>query len=56
MDILYNLIYKSGLITNQIRTIAKIAAYKKYEDRDVYVMARSSGTIINLILTPSWVN
>lgn len=51
-DILSNLIYKTGKIFNNIRILMKVSAYPVLQDRDIYVLARSSGAIINIIFSP----
>ena len=47
---MYNMVYKTGLMFDQIRVINRLYNKEKVEDRDVYVVARSLGQIINIIL------
>jgi hypothetical protein len=42
-DIMYNLVYKTGLMFDQIRVINRLYNKEQVEDRDVYVVARSIG-------------
>lgn len=47
---MYNLVYKTGLIFDQMRLIYRLYNIEVVEDRDVYVMARSLGNLINIVL------
>lgn len=50
-DILYNVVYKTGLMMDQSRIIAKLAMKNDtLSDREVYVVARSVGSFINIVL------
>jgi hypothetical protein len=51
-DILHNLIYKTGLMFNNIRIIWKIINIGEYEDRDWYVIFQSIGALVYIIFTP----
>lgn len=51
-DINYNLMYKTGQMFDQVRIIEKVRAIGTFYDRDVYVIAKALGTIINIILSP----
>lgn len=49
-DILYNVIYKTGYMIDQGRIIYQMIRLGTYLDREIYVIARSLGTFINIIL------
>ena len=49
-DIFYNLVYKTGKLTDQIRLIYKLLTKGDLLDRDYYVLSRSVGRLINIIL------
>ena len=48
--IIYNLVYKTGLIFDQIRVMYKLANKNVVQDRDVYVIAKSAGNLFNVVL------
>jgi hypothetical protein len=43
-------VYKTGKMADQIRVIYRIMASGNLQDRDVYVIARSIGSLINIVL------
>jgi hypothetical protein len=52
-DILYNLIYKTGLFMDQLRIIYYLVFFESpLDDREVYVIARSFGALFNILLEP----
>jgi hypothetical protein len=51
-DILYNIVYKTGSIFDQIRIMYAMIDKGTYLDKEVYVISRSIGGIINVILSP----
>ncbi|TNV73762.1 hypothetical protein FGO68_gene5605 [Halteria grandinella] len=51
-DIAYNLLYKSGQMVDQGRIIYQVLQKKDIIDRDYYVVTRSVGSLINIVLQP----
>eukprot|EP00347_Sterkiella_histriomuscorum_P009733 403340092 len=51
-DVSYNAIYKTGQMTDQIRIIQAMMNLAQYTDRQLYVIFRGIGTIINVLLSP----
>ncbi|CDW83524.1 UNKNOWN [Stylonychia lemnae] len=51
-DISYNALYKTGQMVNQVKIMAKMIDLGQYTDRQLYVIARAAGTIVNLVLSP----
>lgn len=49
-DIMYNVVYKTGKMADQIRVIYRLLARGDLQDRDIYVIARSVGSLINIVL------
>ena len=58
-DIVNNVIYRTGPIFTEMRTIYHVGLNETYlntvgfQDRDVYVIARSAGRIVNYALAPT---
>lgn len=46
LQILYNLIYQTRVITDESRRIARVVDEDLYENRDLYVLGRSIGRLI----------
>ena len=53
-DITYNLIYKTGQIYDQVRIINAIIGYATYYDRQVYVLTKAIGSILQLLISPTY--
>ena len=51
-DILYNLVYQTGSMCDNVRIIYQLVKKGTFSDADIYVMARSVGAIVNLIISP----
>lgn len=49
-DIGYNVVYKTGKMFDQIRVIYRLISRGNLQDRDIYVIARSIGILMNIIL------
>ena len=52
-DILYNLVYKTGQMLDELRIIYFLIYQNgPIGDKQIYVISRSAGTLINIILDP----
>jgi len=49
-DVIYNLKYKTGDIFTNFRVLYKLMTEGYYNDKEVYVMSRSVGSVINIVL------
>jgi len=49
-DLMYNVVYKTGKMADQIRIIYKLISNGNLRDREYYVISRSVGSLINIIL------
>ena len=51
-DITYNVVYKTGLMFDQIRIIYDIYSGGIFYDKYVYVISRSIGRMLNIVVNP----
>lgn len=51
-DVSYNSLYKTGQMSDQLRILEAMINSGTYYDREVYVLFRAIGTIINIVLSP----
>lgn len=51
-DVLNNIIYKTGKVFTNLRIIYKMITTGTYLDKELYVITRSLGSILNNLFTP----
>ena len=49
--LLNNLIYKTGSVFTEMRILYKVLMARVFGDKEIYVMTRSVGKIINIVFT-----